>query len=72
MCTSNKSFDLQLLGAKAEVDEAPHTKAAAAANKVLRLNIMVVEGVQWFRIIILWLLRRYEIVEKARFIAFWK
>lgn len=39
------SFDSQLLGAKAELDEAPHTKAAAAANKVLRLNIMVVEVV---------------------------
>jgi hypothetical protein len=38
------AFPTELLGAKAELDEAPHAKAAAAANKVLRLNIMVLVG----------------------------
>lgn len=35
------AFPTALLGAKAEPEEAPYTTAAAAANRVLRLNIMV-------------------------------
>lgn len=37
--------DLPVLGANAEVEEAPAAMAAAAANKVLRLNIMLLCGV---------------------------
>jgi hypothetical protein len=35
------AFPTELPGANAELDEAPHINAAAAANRVLRLNIML-------------------------------
>jgi hypothetical protein len=35
------AFPTEVLGAKAEMEEAPYANAAAAANKVLRLNNML-------------------------------
>jgi len=42
---AHQSIHSQLLGAKAEPEEAPYT-TAAAANIVLRLNIMVLVAVE--------------------------